>query len=73
MNEDRAREKKCPILMMSSSIYAGTHCITIDCMMWRTIPEPEPEKMAREAQIPLRSATKFGYCGLAGKPANYYD
>jgi len=71
MTEDKAREKKCPLLILAASIYGTTYCIATQCMMWRTSQEPLSEKLAREAQIPLRAATKFGYCGLAGKDELY--
>jgi hypothetical protein len=53
------------------SLADGTNCLGSTCMLWRDISEPEPERMAREAQLPLKSATRFGYCGLAGKPEDY--
>lgn len=65
MLEIEAKEKWRPMIKRVSD---QRNCITTECMMWQSLEEPETWKMAREAQIPLKSAAKFGYCGLAGKP-----
>jgi hypothetical protein len=40
--------------------WASTYCITFDCMMWREEKvKPQPGNVA---------VSKYGYCGLAGKP-----
>jgi len=59
MTEDDAREKCCPIIRAK--------CFGSGCMMWRDQEEPEGWRMARMAQIPLKSVLKFGYCGLGGE------
>ena len=60
---EETKEKWCPM-----ERFRHCMCIASNCMMWRDAEEPEGWRIAREAQIPLRSARKFGYCGLAGKP-----
>jgi hypothetical protein len=60
MTEDEAKKKYC--VHQITSDQSAPKCDGSMCMAWRWRFRPNPDC------YDIREQTKFGYCGLAGKP-----